>query len=74
MRVQAFNGAGDTTTPSIINFVCYWMFQIPLAWFLATVAGMGPKGVFSAIPTAEAAMTIAAMFMFRRGAWKKKKI
>jgi len=72
--VQAFNGAGDTTTPSIINFVCYWMFQIPLAWFLATVAGMGPKGVFSAIPTAEAAMTIAAMFMFRRGAWKKKKI
>jgi len=72
--VQAFNGAGDTTTPSIINFVCYWMFQIPLAWFLATVAGMGPKGVFSAIPTAEAAMTIAAMVMFRRGAWKKKKI
>ena len=72
--VQAFNGAGDTATPSIINFFCYWMFQIPLAWFLATRAGMGPKGVFSSIPAAEAAMTIAAMFVFRRGAWKLKKI
>ena len=72
--VQAFNGSGDTRTPSVINFVCYWCFQIPLAWFLATQAGMGPKGVFSSIPAAEAAMTIAAMFMFRRGNWKAKKI
>ena len=39
--VQAFNGAGDTGTPSMINFFCYWMFQIPLAYFLARVAGMG---------------------------------
>jgi putative MATE family efflux protein len=72
--VQAFNGSGDTRTPSVINFFCYWCFQIPLAWFLATRAGMGPKGVFSSIPAAEAAMTIAAMFMFRRGTWKTKKI
>ena len=72
--VQAFNGAGDTRTPSIINFFCYWCFQIPLAWFLATQMGMGPKGVFSSIPAAEAAMTIAAMLVFRRGEWKKKRI
>jgi putative MATE family efflux protein len=72
--VQAFNGAGDTATPSIINFFCYWMFQIPLAWFLATVAGMGPKGVFCSIPAAEAAMTITAMVVFRRGGWKRKEI
>jgi putative MATE family efflux protein len=72
--VQAFNGSGDTRTPSIINFFCYWCFQIPLAWFLATRVGMGPKGVFSSIPAAEGAMTIAAMFVFRRGEWKKKRI
>jgi Na+-driven multidrug efflux pump len=72
--VQAFNGAGDTLTPSIINFFCYWMFQIPLAWFLATVVRMGPKGVFSSIPAAEAAMTITSMIVFRRGRWKQKQI
>jgi putative MATE family efflux protein len=72
--VQAFNGAGDTATPSKINLFCYWMFQIPLAWFLATVIGMGPKGVFTSIPVAEAAMTITSIVMFRRGAWKQKRI
>ena len=72
--VQAFNGAGDTGTPSKINFFCYWMFQIPLAWFLATAVGMGPKGVFSSIPTAEAAMTATSFVVFRRGAWKRKMI
>jgi len=72
--VQAFNGAGDTITPSVINFFCYWLFQIPLAWFLAIVMGLGPKGVFSSIPSAEAAMTICAMVVFRRGRWKQKRI
>jgi putative MATE family efflux protein len=72
--VQAFNGAGDTVTPTAINFFCYWLLQIPLAWFLATAVGMGPKGVFSSIPAAEAAMTITAMVIFRRGAWKKVQV
>lgn len=72
--VQAFNGAGDTATPSVINFFCYWMFQIPLAWFLAMVVGLGPTGIFSSIPAAETVMTITAMVVFRRGAWKEKKI
>ena len=56
--VQAFNGAGDTRTPSMINFFCYWCFQIPLAWTLAVVLAWGPRGVFAAIPAAETAMTI----------------
>ena len=72
--VQAFNGSGDTVTPSIINFFCYWMFQSPLAWIFATRIGLGPKGVFGSIPMAEAAMTIAAITLFRRGSWKSKKI
>jgi putative MATE family efflux protein len=72
--VQAFNGAGDTATPSVINFFCYWMFQIPLAWFLATIVGLGPKGVFCSIPAAEAAMTITSAVVFRRGTWKKKSV
>jgi Na+-driven multidrug efflux pump len=72
--VQAFNGAGDTATPSMINFFCYWMFQIPLAWYLATRVGLGPKGVFYSIPLAETAMTITSLVVFRRGVWKRKKI
>ena len=68
--VQAFNGAGDTFTPTVINFFCYWMFQIPLAYFLAMKIGMGPKGVFSSIPGAEAAMTLCALVVFRKGNWK----
>jgi putative MATE family efflux protein len=72
--VQAFNGAGDTRTPSLINFFCYWCLQIPLAWALALQAGWGPRGVFTAIPAAETAMTVCSLILFRRGFWKKKLI
>lgn len=72
--VQAFNGAGDTRTPSLINFFCYWCFQIPLAWTLAEVLHWGPPGVFAAIPSAETAMTISSLVLFRRGGWKRKTI
>jgi Na+-driven multidrug efflux pump len=72
--VQAFNGAGDTRTPSMINFFCYWCFQIPLAWILAVTLHWGPRGVFAAIPSAETAMTIASLILFRHGAWKRKMI
>ena len=71
---QAFNGAGDTRTPSMINFFCYWCFQIPLAWFLALHLNAGPRGVFAAIPSAEAAMTLCSLALFRHGAWKRKVI
>ncbi len=72
--VQAFNGAGDTRTPSLINLVCYWCFQIPLAWTLAVVLHWGPRGVFAAIPSAETLMTVSSLILFRRGTWKKKMI
>lgn len=72
--VQAFNGAGDTRTPSLINFFCYWCFQIPLAWALAIPLGWHARGVFTAIPAAETAMTLASLWLFRRGSWKKKLI
>ena len=80
--VQAFNGAGDTTTPTKINFCCYWFFQIPLAYLLAhggeATAGMGvglgARGVFVAIPVAETALTLVAVLVFRRGGWKTQEI
>ena len=72
--VQAFNGAGDTRTPSLINFFCYWCLQIPLAYALARPLGWGPKGVFTAIPVAETAMTVCSLIFFRRGWWKRKLI
>jgi putative MATE family efflux protein len=70
--VQAFNGAGDTRTPSFINFFCYWCFQIPLAYVLAVTLQWGPRGIFTAIPAAETAMTVSALMLFRSGAWKRK--
>jgi len=72
--VQAFNGAGDTVTPSVINFFCYWLWQIPLAYTLALVMDFGPTGVFAAIPIAEITLTIAAFALFRRGRWQEKVI
>jgi len=68
---NAFNGAGDTRTPMIISLFVFWTFQIPLAWFLAIYLGSGPKGVFTAILTAESTLTIVSFFLFRRGNWKK---
>jgi len=72
--VQAFNGAGDTGTPTKINFFCYWMFQIPLAYFLAVSLDMGPRGVFWAIAVAEALLTITGVLVFSRGSWKRQEI
>jgi putative MATE family efflux protein len=71
---QAFNGAGDTATPAWINLGCYWGLQIPLAWTLAVPQGLGAGGAFWAIPAAEALLAVVAIFLFRRGGWKTKKI
>jgi putative MATE family efflux protein len=70
--VQAFNGAGDTATPSYINFACYWVFQIPVAWLLARTLGHGPPGVFLAITLAESLIAVVGLAVFRRGGWKRK--
>ena len=68
--MNAFNGAGDTRTPTIINLFGFWAFQIPLAYILAKVVNMGPSGVFLAIPVAESAIAIVAILIFRQGKWK----
>jgi putative MATE family efflux protein len=68
---QAFNGAGDTVTPTRINLVCYWMLQIPLAWWLATQTALGPRGVYFAICGAESVLAVVSATVFRRGSWKK---
>ncbi|MBP9099609.1 MAG: MATE family efflux transporter [Ferruginibacter sp.] len=74
VMANAFNGAGDTRTPSIINLVGFWFFQIPLAWIFAMFFQWGPVGVFIAIPVAETAIAIAAFIMFKKGRWKLKVI
>ena len=71
VMIQALNGAGDTRTPTWINFVCFWLFQIPLAYLLAKGFDLGPTGAFIAIPVAETAIAIWAYFIFRKGKWKK---
>ncbi|MCB9047141.1 MAG: MATE family efflux transporter [Chitinophagales bacterium] len=71
---QSFNGAGDTRTPTILNLLGFWAFQIPLAYTLSIVLELGPKGVFSAVAIAESAMAIAGIMLFRRGKWKSIKV
>ena len=71
---QSFNGAGDTTTPTIINLFCYWLWQIPLAYLLAITFDMGPQGVFWAIAISESTLALVAMLVFRRGNWKQQMI
>ena len=74
VMANAFNGAGDTWTPTIINLFGFWVFQIPLALLLAKGFDWGPTGVFVAIPIAETAITVAAYILFKKGRWKKVKI
>jgi Na+-driven multidrug efflux pump len=71
---QAFNGAGDTYTPTVINLFCYWLFQLPVAWALAHSAGYNATGVFMAIMIAEASLAVVAVLVFRRGTWKRRKV
>ncbi len=74
ITVLAFNGAGDTTTPTWINFWVYWVFQIPLAWALAVMAGYGPRGVFVAITVTQVLLAATGVTVFRRGSWKRREI
>jgi Na+-driven multidrug efflux pump len=68
--VQAFNGAGDTRTPTWINLGCYWCFQIPLALGLARGLDYGPLGVFYAITLAESLLAVVGILLFRKGGWR----
>jgi Na+-driven multidrug efflux pump len=70
--VQAFNGAGDTRTPTLVNLGCYWCFQLPLALTLARGLDFGPLGVFLAITLAESLLAVVGLVVFRRGGWKRQ--
>ena len=71
---QSFNGAGDTWTPTWLNLVCFWLWEIPLAWWLARDLGMGPQGVAWAVTIAFSTLAIASAVLFRRGGWKEKRV
>jgi putative MATE family efflux protein len=71
---QAFNGAGDTVTPTLINVGCFWLFEIPLAYLLARPLGLGPSGVFWAVAIAFSLMSVVSAVLFRKGRWKLKRV
>jgi putative MATE family efflux protein len=71
---MAFNGAGDTWTPTLINVFCFWLFEVPLAYLLARPLGMGPSGVFWSIALAFSVMALVSAFLFRRGRWKSARV
>jgi len=74
VMLQAFNGAGDTVTPTIVNFFGFWLLEIPLAYWLAIRMNMQSQGAFWAIVVAEGAIAGASAVLFRRGRWKRQKI
>jgi putative MATE family efflux protein len=70
VMTQSFNGAGDTWTPTLINLVIFWAWEIPLAWWLAVHAGFGAHGVFMALTIAYSSLAVVSAVLFRRGRWK----
>jgi putative MATE family efflux protein len=74
VMIQALNGAGDTKTPTKLNLITFWLFQIPFAYLLVKVFDMGVMGAFIAIPVAETLLAIAAWYYFKKGRWKEVKI
>ncbi|WP_018126381.1 MATE family efflux transporter [Balneola vulgaris] len=71
---QAFNGSGDTLTPTLINLICFWIVEIPLAYYLALIVGLDEKGVFYSIIIAETLLAIIGYILFKRGTWKLTKV
>jgi MATE family, multidrug efflux pump len=74
VMIAAFNGSGDTRTPTVINVACLWLWELPLAWALAHPGGFGPTGVFIAVAVAFSTMAVVSTTMFRRGQWKTRTV
>jgi MATE family, multidrug efflux pump len=74
VMTQALNGAGDTKTPTVVNFVCFWLFQIPLAYLLAEGLNMGASGALIAVPVAETVIALVMWHLFNKGKWMEIKI
>jgi Na+-driven multidrug efflux pump len=74
VTLQAFNGAGDTYTPTLLNFICFWIIEIPLAYFISVHTGMNEKGVFLAIMIAESCLGIFGLLAFKKGKWKLREV
>ncbi|MCK7590789.1 MATE family efflux transporter [Subsaxibacter sp. CAU 1640] len=72
--IQSFNGAGDTKTPTYINLICFWLFQLPIAYLIAITFNAGPIGVFCAITAAEVLVTIVGYIWFKKGTWKTTQV
>jgi putative MATE family efflux protein len=71
---QAFNGAGDTWTPTVINVFVFWLWEIPLAWWLAARTPLGAHGVFIALTVSYSTLAVVSALLFRRGAWKSRRV
>ena len=74
VTVSAFNGAGDTTTPTVINFLCFWLFELPIAYLLALILGFDARGVYLAITLAAGLFGVIGIILFRRGTWKTREV
>jgi Na+-driven multidrug efflux pump len=74
VMLQAFNGAGDTITPTIVNFFGFWVLELPLAWSLAVGLHLRAEGAFLAIVFSESAIAAPGIVLFRRGRWRKQRI
>ncbi|MEO7411804.1 MAG: MATE family efflux transporter, partial [Opitutaceae bacterium] len=70
----AFNGAGDTRTPTRLNFYCLWLCQVPLAWLLAKPLGLGATGIYIAVPVSFSILALWSGVLFKRGKWKLQKV
>jgi Na+-driven multidrug efflux pump len=74
VMLQAFNGAGDTLTPTFVNFFGFWVLEIPLAWFLAMRTHLRAEGAFLSVVIAECSIAVASLILFRQGRWKRQRI
>ena len=71
---QAFNGAGDSLTPTWMNLVCFWCMEIPLAWLLAVGMALGPNGAFASVAISESALAVLSAWIFRQGRWARAQV